>query len=368
MRWDQCLRVSRKILPWIILTWALSLLVIAGRMLYQISTDPKWVKKPNMRDWNVGLEQTGHLWCCHGPFECQRAPFLRLKEEKGAMQDLGMQPGECACEVGFVGEGCEPECNGCSGHGYCLHPSECVCSPGWIGANCSSPLCITPCFHGDCTAPGTCSCHRNYHGPMCDIFCDEHGLYIGENIPHYTKGLPKREFEKLSRTQCMCLEGWEGKFCEEPVCKEVKCNHGYCVAPEKCQCKRGWSGRECAAVAANGKFFVTEKDVEQQKDRKFKETVSEFKGQQSKLHLMQRESEKRAAKEVPPPWKPAWTSGVGKVQGRGGSAPRVSFEKRGKYAGTLHYPDAAAQMHKSVYGEEEGGEAKVGRGGSRKPK
>eukprot|EP00242_Pyramimonas_sp_CCMP2087_P001733 CAMPEP_0198226626 /NCGR_PEP_ID=MMETSP1445-20131203/105969_1 /TAXON_ID=36898 /ORGANISM="Pyramimonas sp., Strain CCMP2087" /LENGTH=321 /DNA_ID=CAMNT_0043906471 /DNA_START=470 /DNA_END=1435 /DNA_ORIENTATION=- len=321
-----------------------------------------------MRDWNVGLEQTGHLWCCHGPFECQRAPFLRLKEEKGAMQDLGMQPGECACEVGFVGEGCDQSATDAQATVTASTPPSASALRAGSALTARARCASRRAFTATAPPPAPALATETTMVRMCDIFCDEHGLYIGENIPHYTKGLPKREFEKLSRTQCMCLEGWEGKFCEEPVCKEVKCNHGYCVAPEKCQCKRGWSGRECAAVAANGKFFVTEKDVEQQKDRKFKETVSEFKGQQSKLHLMQRESEKRAAKEVPPPWKPAWTSGVGKVQGRGGSAPRVSFEKRGKYAGTLHYPDAAAQMHKSVYGEEEGGEAKVGRGGSRKPK
>jgi hypothetical protein len=42
----------------------------------------------------VGLVRTGHLWCCHGKFQCQRAGFLTGVTGVGSLR-----PGDCECEV-----------------------------------------------------------------------------------------------------------------------------------------------------------------------------------------------------------------------------------------------------------------------------
>jgi hypothetical protein len=42
----------------------------------------------------VGLVRTGRLWCCHGPFQCDRAAFLAGVTGVGSLR-----PGDCECEV-----------------------------------------------------------------------------------------------------------------------------------------------------------------------------------------------------------------------------------------------------------------------------
>ena len=42
----------------------------------------------------VGLVRTGRLWCCHGPFQCERAGFLTGVTGVGSLR-----PGDCECEV-----------------------------------------------------------------------------------------------------------------------------------------------------------------------------------------------------------------------------------------------------------------------------
>mmetsp|Transcript_29856 Transcript_29856/g.41293 ORF Transcript_29856/g.41293 Transcript_29856/m.41293 type:complete len:408 (+) Transcript_29856:173-1396(+) len=377
-------RFRPKVLVWIIMAWSGLLLFFAGKTIIQLSVEqPGWllskteglVRIPG----SAGLVQTGHLWCCHGPFLCQRAPFLTQTNVEGSEggEGLAMQPGECACELGYVGEGCAPECGGCSGHGYCLHPNECSCAPGWIGDSCKDPLCLTPCFKGACTAPGICTCQKNYHGPMCDVYCDKHGFYIGDDRYAHTQGLSKKDFDLLARTQCKCIEGWEGRWCDEPVCSSTKCQHGFCVAPDKCQCKPGWTGADCNVVPSQGKFLFTDKDIGLQRDRKFKEDLEEFKAQSSKLKHTQKEykeHERDKRKEGAAAWKPAWLTGGGKVQSRGGLASIPKFpaseradQRRAPGEPSYMSQESLAQLQRVQKEEPEPG-VRIGKGGGARSK
>merc|ERR1719334_388108 len=42
----------------------------------------------------------------------------------------------------------------------------------------------------------------------------------------------------------ICLEGWEGEKCTEPVCTDCG-EHGTCVSAETCRCDMGYYGTSC---------------------------------------------------------------------------------------------------------------------------
>jgi len=339
-------------------------------MVLNISSEFPTTSNVEKEAADVGLVQTGHLWCCHGPFDCPRAAFLEVNLDIPINErDQPLHPGECACEEGYVGEGCAPACHGCSGHGFCPQPNECQCMPGYVGHDCSSPLCLSPCFHGTCTAPGVCTCEKNYHGPMCDVYCDTHGIYVGDQPSASTKGMSRKEIDTMTRTQCKCLDGWTGDWCAEPVCRTVECLHGTCVAPNKCKCRSGWTGEDCNVMPSNGKFLFTEKDVALQRERKYKETLDELNIETKHLKLAKIKEKEKRQQEASQPWKPAWTNGEGKTQGRGGGAPRLAFEKK-KYVGTYRTPAVTEDMHRplnersSPYHVDSEGGVWIGKGGS----
>ncbi|PIK61110.1 hypothetical protein BSL78_01935 [Apostichopus japonicus] len=152
-------------------------------------------------------------------------------------------PGECLCEAGWKGEGCElPDCPGepdCNNNGTCdgdtIPLPSCVdCIPGWMGESCELPCgkygfqnppnsgichCTHPCWHGDgcqemCSGLGTCS-----NDDACSCV-DEDGLNPGN---------------------------W-GEFCEREDCPGVgsPCSdHGFCTNDLECQCENDWLGIGC---------------------------------------------------------------------------------------------------------------------------
>lgn len=43
---------------------------------------------------------------------------------------------------------------------------------------------------------------------------------------------------------CECFEGWGGRNCTIPLCKEA-CVHGYCSFKDVCTCYEGYTGDLC---------------------------------------------------------------------------------------------------------------------------
>ncbi|KAK3269559.1 hypothetical protein CYMTET_22003 [Cymbomonas tetramitiformis] len=325
-------------MPWIIISWAICLLTISASMLWRLSVEAPWIKA---EQWGkAGLVNTGHLWCCHGPFTCQRPPFLSFQTGGGkgeaaagsAEEAEGMQPGECACEEGFAGEGCEPVCSGCSNHGSCFHPSVCQCEPGWTGDECATPECFSPCFHGSCTAPGVCTCDEGYYGNMCETYCSKHGHFRGDPIDLQRKGFNAKEVERLLRiVDCFCDDGWEGRDCSKPVCATNKCVHGECIAPDKCKCMHGWVGADCAVVPSKGKFLFSSLDLDVQRQKAFQNKLGQLADTKAKLHDLQRQEKRATRLAAPPPWKPSWLNGANKpvlqIQSRTGRPEKAAFKK-----------------------------------------
>ncbi|KAE9548533.1 hypothetical protein FO519_008258 [Halicephalobus sp. NKZ332] len=73
------------------------------------------------------------------------------------------------------------------------------------------------------------TCDPGYFGDDCTSFCQ-----LPEKDDHYV----------CSEKGKVCLEGWTGPDCDEPICRE-SCNHGRCVAPDTCECPSGWLGSNC---------------------------------------------------------------------------------------------------------------------------
>uniref|UniRef100_UPI00358E1B20 protein jagged-1-like isoform X1 n=2 Tax=Myxine glutinosa TaxID=7769 RepID=UPI00358E1B20 len=78
-------------------------------------------------------------------------------------------------------------------------------------------------------------CDIHYHGPACKRLCRPRNDYFG----HYGCDSDGRR---------VCLRGWSGQGCDQPVCK-LGCDavHGYCTKPSECKCKYGWRGPRCDA-------------------------------------------------------------------------------------------------------------------------
>ena len=97
----------------------------------------------------------------------------------------------------------------------------------------------------------------------------------------------------------------------QPVCDQVQCIHGTCVAPDECKCARPWVGPECSAQATrDGTLRFMTDDLAPQRERKLGEEVGELRSERAKLKRLV-DSRAKAAKQAlpvpPPPWKPSWT-------------------------------------------------------------
>ena len=77
------------------------------------------------------------------------------------------------------------------------------------------------------------NCQPNYFGEQCNILCRPRDDVYG----HFTCS---------SQGETVCLPGWQGKYCEEPVCMPgCHKDQGNCTRPGECNCRFGWQGSSC---------------------------------------------------------------------------------------------------------------------------
>ncbi|KAK3099642.1 hypothetical protein FSP39_007401 [Pinctada imbricata] len=136
---------------------------------------------------------------------------------------------------------CSSSCN--SSHGYCEEPYECRCRYGWTGLSCDQCLTNPGCIHGTCERPGECICNDGWIGKKCDIDL----MYCVKHKPCLNGGTCT--IDMFSNYSCSCLEGSNGRNCQNSVCNEIQCrNGGVCqIEGNKtlCKCRENFYGEQC---------------------------------------------------------------------------------------------------------------------------
>lgn len=77
------------------------------------------------------------------------------------------------------------------------------------------------------------TCQPNYFGEQCNILCRPRDDVYGH-------------FFCSKEGEIVCLAGWQGKYCEEPICTPgCMPDQGNCTRPNECNCRFGWQGAAC---------------------------------------------------------------------------------------------------------------------------
>jgi len=171
-----------------------------------------------------------------------------------------IQPGECNCTEGWTGEACmtgnhdtmscivislslcmfnaavcDPPC---ANNGTCIQPGECNCTEGWIGEQCMTGNHDTM----PCIVVSLSLCMFNV--AVCDLPCANNGTCI------------------QPAWDCNCTEEWTGEQCMTgnhdthwasltlwlncaAICTPECENGGNCTAPGICECTKQWEGGQC---------------------------------------------------------------------------------------------------------------------------
>ncbi|XP_037830293.1 delta-like protein C isoform X1 [Kryptolebias marmoratus] len=76
-------------------------------------------------------------------------------------------------------------------------------------------------------------CDEFYRGSACSAYCRPRNDTFGH-------------FDCDSEGNRLCLEGWSGEYCSDPICAGgCSEQRGFCESPGKCKCQQGWQGERC---------------------------------------------------------------------------------------------------------------------------
>ncbi|XP_023234640.1 delta-like protein 1 [Centruroides sculpturatus] len=138
-----------------------------------------------------------------------------------------------------------------------------ACSPGYTGSKC-----VEKCPSSNdteatfvCSPTGSKVCREGWTGKHCDRPICREGCQGYCTKPYDCvcrigwRGDTCEECVPLpgcmhgscdSTFQCNCISGWDGLFCSQPICKEgCHATRGYCEDPGECKCRIGWKGETC---------------------------------------------------------------------------------------------------------------------------
>ncbi|XP_041468818.1 delta-like protein 1 [Lytechinus variegatus] len=74
-------------------------------------------------------------------------------------------------------------------------------------------------------------CAENFYGSKCQESCTPQDDIFGHFVCN-------------NQGQRVCMEGWDGVWCDKAVCSE-ECVHGSCDEPNTCKCDNGYKGAAC---------------------------------------------------------------------------------------------------------------------------
>ncbi|KAK3765433.1 hypothetical protein RRG08_066980 [Elysia crispata] len=176
-------------------------------------------------------------------------------------------PGQCLCQHGYSGPGCENKCSfTCHHGGVCVGLNVCRCNKHYTGIDCSIPLCKKICLNGgQCVSPNTCSCPFGFYGKRCQKAqcwprCKNGGLCISPGVCLCKSGYQGLRCQKdkchiqclnggtcdgTSYHRCKCPTGFFGRRCQKERCGITCVNGGRCKHSNYCRCPHGFSGRRC---------------------------------------------------------------------------------------------------------------------------
>ena len=211
-----------------------------------------------------GLACSGHGYCAEGSTSNCRLPMVCDPKQ--------LNTGECQCELGYAGRGCQVRCNdppfaardacGGLGRGRCASVLNsygdpvpfCDCYVGFAGEQCqftcptvADMICAG---HGRCngTSSGdaTCKCDPGYTGTSCELSC---ACNVQYGTCDFSQCRNLTSYQSCRACVCGgnfsadglcndCLPGYQGDTCEGP------CVNGK-TQGRICNCFTNWSGPAC---------------------------------------------------------------------------------------------------------------------------
>ncbi|XP_029674893.1 fibrillin-2-like isoform X2 [Formica exsecta] len=150
------------------------------------------------------------------------------------------------------------------GPNVCRSRYKNYCCPGWSKKPetglCVIPICIRRCGSvGRCIQPNICLCEGGIVASAC-------GNGQSKVIAHETGSGGDRGETGRCRVHCIngncvdgrcqCRTGYQGEFCNEPICREPCLNQGRCIGPDRCACIYGYTGRRCETDFRTGPCYT----------------------------------------------------------------------------------------------------------------
>lgn len=134
---------------------------------------------------------------------------------------------------------------------------SCSCHPGWTGENCDVCIPLPECKYGFCERPMECICQEGFEGNFCEqAICSEvRSANSPKNkVPALTnvifthfifpQGCNRVTGFCSEPNECWCRPGYQGPTCDE--CTTYPgCVNGFCDRPFQCICQPGFTGKLC---------------------------------------------------------------------------------------------------------------------------
>ncbi|XP_043673250.1 fibrillin-2-like isoform X2 [Vespula pensylvanica] len=154
-----------------------------------------------------------------------------------------------------------------TGPNVCRSRFKNYCCPGWSKKPetglCVIPVCTRRCGTGRCIRPNICLCEGGTVASTCGSISTK--LSTHESNSNVDRGESGRcRVHCINGNcvdgRCQCRSGYQGEFCNEPICREPCLNQGRCIGPDRCACIYGYTGRRCETDYRTGPCYTKVKN------------------------------------------------------------------------------------------------------------